>query len=44
MKTKRFEFYENGYIHTSDLSKKDAEEMIERYTRMFPENEYYSME
>lgn len=31
---------ENGYVHTDGLTEVDANEMLERYTRIFPENEY----
>jgi hypothetical protein len=38
---KRYNFYENGYVHTSGLRLKDAKEMVARYRRIFPNNEYY---
>lgn len=31
---------ENGYVHTDCLSKSDAEEMLERYSRIFNDIEY----
>ena len=31
---------ENGYVHTDCLSKADAEEMLERYSRIFSNIEY----
>lgn len=31
---------ENGYVHTSGLSEKDCDEMILRYTRIFPDLEF----
>jgi hypothetical protein len=31
---------ENGYVHTDCLSKADAEEMLERYCRIFNDIEY----
>ncbi len=31
---------ENGYVHTDCLSKADAEEMLERYSRIFNDIEY----
>ena len=31
---------ENGYVHTDSLSKTDAEEMLERYSRTFNDIEY----
>lgn len=40
---KRYDFYENGYIHTTGLTLKDAKEMVKRYSRIFPDNEYYYM-
>jgi len=33
--------FENGYIHTDGLTEADANEMLERYTRIFPQHEYY---
>lgn len=38
---KTWALFEQGYIHTDGLSKKDADEMLERYTRIFPELEFY---
>jgi outer membrane protein assembly factor BamD (BamD/ComL family) len=43
MKAQMFDFYENGYIHTRCLSYSEAEEMLERYQRIFPQHEYYYM-
>ncbi len=31
---------ENGYIHTSELNKEDAEEMLERHARIFDNMEW----
>lgn len=31
---------ENGYVHTDGLQKEQADEMLERYTRIFPQHEY----
>ena len=31
---------ENGYPHTTGLSYSSVIEMIERYSRIFPDNEY----
>ena len=31
---------ENGYPHTTDLTLSEAEEMLERYSRIFDSNEY----
>ena len=38
---KRYTFYENGYPHTTGLKLADAIEMLERYTRIFPDLEFY---
>ena len=43
MKAQGFDFYENGYIHTDDLSLEAAKEMVERYSRIFPDSEFYYM-
>lgn len=40
MNMKRYTLLENGYPHTTGLKLADVEEMIERYTRIFPENQY----
>lgn len=40
---KRYDFYEEGVIHTRGLTLKNAKEMVERYRRIFPNNEYYYM-
>lgn len=37
MKNHRWALMENGYIHTSGLTKKQAEEMLERHSRIFPD-------
>jgi hypothetical protein len=42
-KMKRYDFYENGTPHTKGLKLADAKEMVERYKRFFPNNEYYYM-
>jgi hypothetical protein len=34
---KNYALFENGMIHTDNLSKSEAEEMLERHKRMFPE-------
>lgn len=39
----RFTLLENGYPHTTGLTELDVLEMIERYSRIFPENEYCSV-
>ncbi len=46
MKAKKLAYalFENGYIHTRDLTKSEADEMLERYNRIFPQYEYYIME
>ena len=36
--------YEQGYVHTSGLTKAEAEEMLERYNRIFPDLEFYIMQ
>lgn len=33
-------FMEAGYIHTSWLSETEADEMVERYSRIFPDIEF----
>jgi hypothetical protein len=40
----KWTLYENGYKHTGDLTKEQAEEMLERYTRIFPDLEFYIIE
>jgi len=35
---------ENGYTHTAQLTEQQASEMHERYSRIFPENEYYLLD
>ena len=41
MKNKnKWALLENGYIHTKNLLKADAEEMLERYSRIFDNLEY----
>jgi len=37
----RYNLIEDGAIHTSDLCLEWAEEMLERYTRTFPNSEYW---
>lgn len=37
---KRYTLLEDGYAHTTGLKLKDVKEMVERYTRFFPESEY----
>ena len=37
---KKWALLENGYVHTKNLSKADAEEMLERYSRIFSNIEY----
>ena len=31
---------EDGYVHTGGLSKAEADEMLERYSRIYPDIEY----
>ena len=38
---KCWHFMEDGYIHTSWLSEVDADEMVERYTRIFGDRGEY---
>ena len=40
---KRYTLYENGSPHTTGLKLSDVKEMLERYNRIFPDNEYYYM-
>jgi hypothetical protein len=37
----KYALMENGYIHTEALSLKDAEEMLERYERIFPDMDWF---
>lgn len=38
---KRYNLIEDGIIHTDGLKLKDAEEMLERYQKTFPDSEYW---
>ncbi len=40
----KWQLFENGYLHTSGLKKEDADEMLERHQRIFPELEFYIMQ
>lgn len=33
----RYTLLENGHVHTSELSKSGANEMLERHSRIFPD-------
>ena len=44
MSNKRYTFLENGYPHTTDLGLSDAEEMLERYSRIYPDLEFGILE
>ena len=38
-----YHLLENGYIHTSWLTKEEAEEMLERHNRFFGDRNEYSI-